>query len=315
MTVYTDDNLVYKDFPRQKLEDGDTAYVTMHENTASNHFISFQTKIGVNSHPDTYHYFSTARLAEAYCTFRNTGQLELNMSERTITNGLNTQDGKYLKIGTEAFRTTDEEGTIIRCKIGKKSNPWKYEYFSTRKLGEEYWLKGNNTVEEVEVKVEDLANYDKEAVLKVAPYIFTKYGSYNKRDNTFSGRQDYLDTLTKITLSSNYKVKDLADLFYYLILMRSPTSNCTSGRARTADDLYLLAKYQFKIDITFEECYKILCLVANKKALFSSNFYISISWCGDVCRNVTGPNFPNNKTQEDFREFFNKIKCNREING
>ena len=44
--------------------------------------------------------------------------------ERQITTGLNTQDGKYLKIGTEAFRTTDEEGTIIRCKIGKKSNPY-----------------------------------------------------------------------------------------------------------------------------------------------------------------------------------------------
>lgn len=239
------------------------------------------------------------------------------MSERTITNGLNTQDGKYLKIGTEAFRTTDEDGTIIRCKIGKKSNPWKYEYFSTRKLGEEYWLKGNNTVEELEVKAEELANYDKETILKTYPTSFTDYG------NSFAGREKTLDGLEQIKFSNDdLEVKDLSDIFYWLILKRSPTvftknnsSHCGPARARTTDDLYLLAKYRYGINITFEECYKILCLVVDRRTLFGSNFYITMSWCSTVYRIVTGPNFPSSKTQKDFREFFNKIKCNREING
>lgn len=234
-----------------------------------------------------------------------------------IVNGLNSKDGVYLKIGTEAFRTTDEKDKIIRCTIGKGSNPWKYNYFTNRQAGYK-WL-GIDKAEETkaEVKVEDISNYDKEAILKVNPevgsYGWRSYGMYGKKEQSFIEREKYLDSLSRITIGNSYKIQDLSDLFYYLIIKRTATSNCDHGRARTADDLYLLAKYQFKIDITFEECFKILCLVTQRHLEFHPNFGISISWCTTVNRIVTGPNFPQDKTKDDFRQFFNKLKVNKNV--
>lgn len=228
---------------------------------------------------------------------------------RQIEKGLNTQEGVYLVIGAEAFRTTDEN-TIIKCKIGKGSNPWKYKYFTTREAGNKYL--GKDTLVEV---VKDELEYDRIALLTTTAVHFASYGYEHSQHSTFSGRQGYLDGLSKIKFNESLIVKDLSDLFYYLIIKRHATSNCNSARARTADDLYLLAKYQYKLEITFEECYKILCKVVENQKSFDPNFRISLSWCSTVTRIVTGPTWPTTKTQEDFRKFFTLLKINKTING
>lgn len=319
MKIVTSHHFIDFELLEETLKDGDNAWVVfpfkdseVWRSQISNSeavsrnipLIAMRTKISISSKPDLYNYFSTKELAEYYCNLRN-------MSTRQIERGLNSQEGTYLTIGTKAFRTT-EDNKVIACQIGKKSNPWKYKYFVTRLAGNKF-LGINTEVEVAETK--NLLEYDKESLLKVNPVNFNSYGSENSSHKTFKGREDYLDGLSKIKFNNSLLIKDLSDLFYFLIIKRYSTSNCYSARARTADDLYLLAKYQYKLDITFEECYKILCKVIEHQKEFDPNFRISLSWCSTVLRIVTSPTFPTSKTQEDFRKFFTSLKINKNING
>lgn len=229
---------------------------------------------------------------------------------------------RYLSSGDSAFRQHKLLVDVITSVvIGGKSDP-KRRYFFSKLLAEKD-LKGEKIVKKEEVIVNydpSQPTYNKEKLLKSCDADKCQIEEYSR--GTFQGRQSQLDGLQKIGFTDiNLNIKYLSDIFYYLIVLRKPTvylynsvKHCGINRARTADDLYLLAKYKYNLDITFEECLKLITYLSLNKEKVNSNFYLGISYCSDVNRLVTIVNNPSTYDHLKWREIFNKLEFNQKIN-